>query len=281
MLKKSLLAIALSLGLSANLAITGLVAVAESTSNTVTTKQNTKQVRRNPVRRNTVRRGGLPFKTLGGRATGNREGGAQRGSCTQDQAITALLPPTPQGIEETKMPVEVTVSDHPTFFVNVPATNAKEALFVLRNDKDDVLLKEYIKLNNTKSGIIAYKLPKSFKGLEVGQKYIWRFSLLCNRDDNSGNPRTSAWVQRIEPTAAVAGQLQAAKDELDRFSVYASNGFWQDTLKTLTDLRAANPSDEIVQENWQSILDSVNLSSLVDQPVISLTGIPAEDYDFD
>lgn len=273
MLKKSLLAIALSLGISTNLVITSLVAVAESTSNTVTTKQNTKQLRR----RNPVRRGGLSFKVPKIRPSGNREGGAQRGSCAEED-ITAVLPPRPKNMDITKMPVESTISSHPTFFVNVPKTDTQEALFVLRNTNNDVLLKEYVKLN-AKGGIIAYALPKSFKGLEVGQKYIWRFSLVCNRDDNSGNPRTSAWVQRIEPTTAVAEKLKAAKDDRSRLEIYAENGFWQNTLKTLADLRATNPNDVNIESDWQSVLASVDLSSLAEQPVISVTGIPSDEID--
>jgi hypothetical protein len=265
MLKKPLLLIALALGLSTDLVLTSLVAVAKPASRPAVTRTTNNKP---------ARRGILRFKVPKVRASGNREGGAARGACSPDE-ISAVLPPRPKDLEVTKAPVESTVSDHPTFFVNVPQTSAKEAEFLLRDENDEELLREKINIESA-TGLIAYQLPKSFKGLEVGKKYIWRFSLVCNQDDYSANPRTSAWVQRIEPTTQVAEQLAAATDELDRLAVYAEYGFWQETLKTLVDLRAANPNDQDVATNWTSVLQSVGLESLTQKPVYQLTGVPSD-----
>lgn len=59
---------------------------------------------------------------------------------------------------------------------------------------------------------MSYTLPTDFPGLKVGQKYSWCFSLLCDPTvgDRSGDPVTSGWIQRMQPTAMVTQQLQTA-----------------------------------------------------------------------
>ncbi|HLO86354.1 MAG TPA: DUF928 domain-containing protein [Nostocaceae cyanobacterium] len=266
MLKKSLLLIALTLGFSTDVLLTNLVAVAKPASNvSVTRTRNNNK---------TGRRGILGFKVPKVRPSGNREGGAARGACSP-QDISAVLPPRPKNLEITKAPVDSTLSDHPTFFVNIPQSSAKQAEFLLKDENNEELLREDIDLGSS-NGLVSYTLPKSFKGLEVGKKYIWRFSLLCNQDDRSANPRTSAWIQRVEPSPQVAQQLQAAIDDLERSAIYAEFGFWQETLKSLVDLRVANPNDQTIAESWNNVLKSVELASLAQKPVFQVTGVPSD-----
>jgi hypothetical protein len=219
----------------------------------------------------------LRFRVPNIRASRNREAGAARGSCAApNEDITAVLPLQPKTVAKTKIPVELTVSSHPTFFINIPKNTATSAEFWLKNEDKTVLVKEEIDLTNKNTGIIAYTLPKSFKGLEAGKKYVWRFSLLCDPVDRSGNPGTSGWVERTEPSTTVARQLKTAKTLDERAAIYANNGYWQDTLKALTDLRTANPNDTDIVASWNNVLTSVGLKSLAEKPVYELTGTPVE-----
>ncbi|HLP88125.1 MAG TPA: DUF928 domain-containing protein [Nostocaceae cyanobacterium] len=266
MLKKSLLIIVLTLGLSTDVVLTNLVAIAKPGLNASIARTHNK----NRTNRSSI----LGFKIPRNRLSRNREGGVPAGApCVND--ISALLPPRPKNLEVSKAPVEPTLASHPTFFVDIPEKSPEQATFILRDENDEVLLKEDIALKSV-NGIVAYTLPKRFKGLEVGKKYIWRFSLLCNSDDLSGNPKISAWITRIVPSTSIFRKLGAAKDDFDRLVIYAENGFWHETLKTLVDLRAAKPNDQIIVESWNNVLKSVDLDYLAKKPVITVTGVPSE-----
>jgi hypothetical protein len=173
-------------------------------------------------------------------------------------------------MKKAEIPVELTVSDRPTFFVNVPATSAKQASFLLKDDKNQVLLEKTLSLTST-SGILAYTLPTDFQGLEADKKYRWRLSLLCDPTgvDRSGDANAGGWIELKKPVE-IAKQLEAATDPIDRATIYADNGYFQDTLKTLADLRAANPNDPDLANNWSTLFKSVYLPKLAQQPVIQL-----------
>jgi hypothetical protein len=268
MQKKLLLIILLALGLSTNVVLTNIVAVANPAANIRVRERNHKK----PVRRSI-----LEFKAPKERPTANREGGEPAGECLPSRKnLNALLSPRPKNLEINKTPVEITLNSHPTFFVHFEQSPIKQAEFLLRDENSEILLREDIDLYST-NGIISYSLPKSFKGLEVGKKYKWRFSLFCSRIDRSANPKIGAWIQRVEPSKLVAKQLAAAKDDFQRSVIYAENGFWHETIKSLTDLRAANPNDKIITESLRNVLKSAGLESLANKPVIQVTGVPSED----
>ncbi|YAF95403.1 MAG: DUF928 domain-containing protein [Nodularia sp. CChRGM 3473] len=259
MLKKSLLLLVLGLTLSSDLLLTTSAATA------VPVLRTAQQRRFTPRRRSLLR-----FKVPGIRGSRNLEAGAARGQCTP-QEISAVLPAEPKAMKTREIPIELTLSDRPTFFVNVPQTTAAQALFLLRNEAgDEILLEKTLNLTAS-NGILSYTLPADFSGLKVGQKYRWRLSLLCDPTggDRSGDPVASGWIERVEPSAIVAQQLQSATNK-QRVLIYADNGYWHDTLKTLADLRAANPSDMTLVRDWLDLFQSVGLSELANRPVIPL-----------
>lgn len=256
MLKKTLLLVTLSLTLSTDFWLTTVAA----------TPPNTIAQRFVPRRRSL-----LKFKVPNIRGSRNLEAGAARGECSP-QAISAVVPAKPATIASTELPVQLTLSDRPTFFVSVPQTSATQAAFLLRNETgDEILLDKTVALNASK-GIMSYTLPPDFPGLKVGQKYSWRFSLLCDPSggDRSGDPVTSGWIQRTQPTTTIAQQLQTATNR-QRVLIYADNGYWHDTLKTLADLRAANPSDFTLVRDWVDLFKSVGLDAIANQPIIQLS----------
>lgn len=272
MLKKPLLLITLSLTLSTDMLFTSLAVTAMPSGTTVA--QVNRQPGKTPFKPR--RRSLLRFKVPGIRGSRNLEAGAARGQCSP-QEISAVLSPKSLAMKKTEIPVELTVSDRPTFFVNVPETSAKQASFLLMNEaKDQVLLEKTLSLNST-NGIFAYTLPADFQGLEVQKKYSWRLSLLCDPtgSDRSGDVNASGWIERVTPTSEVAKELEQATDTIDLIAIYAKNGYWQDTLKALADLRAANPNDPDLASDWSNLFKSVYLPKLAQQPVIQLDTVSA------
>ncbi|WP_242072184.1 DUF928 domain-containing protein [Nostoc sp. FACHB-110] len=220
------------------------------------------------------RRSLLKFKIPGIRGSRNLEAGAARGKCSP-QIISAVLPPKPAAIAANQIPVELTISERPTFFVNVPQTSAKEAGFLLWNEDGEEILDKTLSVTATQ-GILSYTLPADFSGLEVGKKYRWRFSLLCDQTggDRSADPVASGWIERVEPSATITKQLQTATNK-QRVLIYAENGYWHDTLKALADLRAANPNDLTLLRDWDDLLLSVGLEEIANRPLIPLNAVTA------
>lgn len=267
MLKKTLLLITLGLTVSTEILLSTMPTIAAPIESIAQLNIQRPRPQLKPRRRSLLR-----FKVPGIRGSRNLEAGAARGKCSP-QNISAVLPPKPAAIAANKVPVELTVSERPTFFVNVPQTSAKEAGFLLWDETGEEILDKTLAIT-ANQGILSYTLPADFPGLEVGKKYKWRFSLFCDPTggDRSADPVTSGWIERVQPSATVAKQLQTTTNK-QRVLIYAENGYWHDTLKALADLRAANPSDLTLLRDWDDLLQSVGLGGIANRPLINLNAV--------
>ena len=263
MLNKTIFLLTLGLTLSTNFLQTALTATA------VTPQITAQQPQFAPRRRALLR-----FKVPDVRGSRNLEPGAARGQCSPE-GISAVVPPKPATMRAREIPVELTLSDRPKFFVHVSPTTAKTALFLLRNEAGDILLEKTLNLPPASNGIISYTLPTDFVGLQVDETYRWRFTLLCDPTggDRSGDPVASGVIKRVAPSPEVAQQLQSATDK-QRVIIYADNGYWHNTLQTLAELRAENPNDMTLRRDWEELFKSVGLNELTNKPLIPLAEIP-------
>jgi Domain of Unknown Function (DUF928) len=269
MIKQILLVMTLGLTLSTDILLTTVTATATPANSIAQLNTPRSKPRFAPRRRSLLR-----FKVPGIRGSRNLEAGAARGKCSP-QAISALLPEKPAKLGQKEIPVELTVSDRPTFFVNVPQTSAQQAFFLLRDEAGNEIHEKTLAITSG-NGIMSYSLPTDSPALELGKKYRWRFSLLCDlkTGDRSGDPVASGWIERVEPSATVAKKLETATVR-QRVSIYADNGYWHDTLKALADLRAANPSDLTLLRDWDDLLLSVGLKGIANRPLIQLSAATA------
>ena len=208
------------------------------------------------------RRARLRFKVPNIRPSGNLEGGIARGNCDLDGVkklqMKVLLPNTNIGL---------TTAERPTFFVQISQTSVKEAKFILLNDKGDTIIYDQNFPLTKTGGIISVTLPANGEALEVGKEYRWELAVLCDPDDQSGNPRIQGAIQRIQPSQQLANDL-AKVSVRDRVDLYANEGFWYDTLKTLADLRLANPNDPTLATDWKELLDYAGLSTIDREPLL-------------
>jgi hypothetical protein len=264
MIKTTLQLITLGLTLFPDLLLTTIPAIAAPTNSISQLTTPRPKPRLLPRRRSLLR-----FKVPGIRGSRNLEAGAARGKCSPEN-ISGVLPAKPATIAANQIPVELTVSDRPTFFVSIPRTSAMQAGFLLRDETGEEILDKTLTLPAS-TGIMSYTLPTDFPGLEVGKKYRWRFTLLCDSTggDRSGDPVASGWIERVEIPTQLAKKLQTASSK-QRVLIYAENGYWHDTLKTLADLRATNPNDLTLVRDWDDLLRSVGLEAISKQPLIPL-----------
>ena len=199
---------------------------------------------------------------------GSLRGGASRGdSPTVETQLTALVPATIDAAGN-GTPVEsvwgLTTVERPTFWFYVPyrLTDNRLGEFVLL-DADRNYVYQLSDIQSSEAGIIRIALPPSLPPLEVGKRYQWAFMIHCEVD----NPIfTQGSIERIA-AAPLANQLvQSTVSE--RAVFFANNGIWYDALTTLAELHLANPNDRSIGASWHSLMQSVGLAEMADQPLL-------------
>ncbi len=200
---------------------------------------------------------------------GRREGGGTRGDTRGDttagtrgcltQPMIALMPTNNKGS---------TLAAYPTFFWYLPENPATMAEFVLLDSANQEIYKTLLPVSQ-KSGVIRLSLPtdQSVPALEVGKTYQWYFSLICDPLDGSANPFTSGLIERIAPDAELTQALAAATPE-QQARIYAEAGLWYEAVATLAKLREQEPNNVALLNAWQTLLQSVGLEQVANQPLL-------------
>ena len=190
-----------------------------------------------------------------------------RGGCASRSqlSLTALVP---------KNKIGRTVSDYPTLFFYLPQTEAELAEFILEDESGNQIYQQDLTIKNL-SGVIGVSIPadKNVPPLEVGKKYTWKFTVVCDADDRSSDQMESGVVRRVELSAEILRQLENA-DPRQKTFIYAENGIWQDALSNLAAARRANPNDPVFTSDWESLLDSVTLGEIPKEPIVELEAQP-------
>ncbi|MCJ8282597.1 MAG: DUF928 domain-containing protein [Rivularia sp. ALOHA_DT_140] len=194
-----------------------------------------------------------------------RRGAGTRGSNGQEQCIDLIpLMPTKKEIcsdenqdqgNSAESSLFLTSAEHPTFFFYIPKiSQEKELLFELKDSSGNIL--HEVSFNPPeKPGIVSVSLPTNKPALEVNQEYSW--SILVDGDyADEDYPEGS--IQRELPNQDLSNQLKAASP-LDRVALYAENGYWEDSLRTVADLRQKSPQDQEIDIAWWNLLGTVNL----------------------
>ncbi|MBD2464805.1 DUF928 domain-containing protein [Oscillatoria sp. FACHB-1407] len=227
--------------------------------------------------------GRLGFRVRSVRPSRARTPGISRGSCSVDGrpvTMTALVPRVNPRVEEQGLiEVESTVSARPTFFVHIPQNRALGAEFTLTDGAESEADRQtlyYTQFSpSPQAGVIGITLPTEAPELEVGKTYHWSLRLQCDAVDRSGDVLVEGWVQRESLNAALSRQI-ALTSIRNRPLLYARSGIWQDTLATLAQLRLENQNDTTISADWVSLLDSVNLEAIAQDPILNITAYPAQ-----
>jgi hypothetical protein len=189
-----------------------------------------------------------------------REGGATRGCSTRSPHLL-LIP------ESNKV---LTASSNPTFYWYLPPNNAAAVEFSLRDAEDRELYNtRYLlgddSLTPKNSGrIMGLQLPisDSFKGLEIGQEYVWEVVVICELDSPSYQNGAMGVVERVAITNDLRNKLNDASSE-EQLSLYIDAKLWYETVNVMINLRRLKPNDPEVEAAWKKLMESVNLSEVV------------------
>ena len=192
-----------------------------------------------------------------------------RGNCRKSEPnpidLTALVPANK---------IARTVSEHPTFFFYLPPTKAESAEFVLIDPSGKQIYKQTLTVTNL-SGVIGVSIPanNNVPPLEVGKKYTWNFTVICEAEDRSADLLETGRLLRVELSADIRSELEKA-DPRRKTAIYAENGIWQDALSNLAAARRDRPSDTVLDADWESLLDAVKLTKIAKQPIVQVQTEP-------
>ncbi|MCT7985239.1 DUF928 domain-containing protein [Laspinema sp. A4] len=207
----------------------------------------------------------VPPKDLGTPPTVG--GGTRGGRCEADHDenrtdpfLMVLMP----NLKSEPQNFGTTVSETPEFMVYIPQTVARQAEFVLKDEEDNDIYRTTFAISGEEA-IARLTLPSDEIKLESGINYSWYFSLICNPQDFSKNTETHGWTQRVQLNPNLMTTLEAA-DPLTRSQLYAENGIWHEAIAILAQLRQEQPTDPILAQTWQNLLESANLLEIATLP---------------
>ena len=202
---------------------------------------------------------------------GNRTSAASRDNCpTVDRPLTALVP------EYRANPVDrvwgLTSMDRPTllFYVPYAKTAIVDLSFTLQdesNPADTKIVYQNLAIAPTQNpGVMKIVLPKSSEALAPNKVYHWflKLNMGCRRGQRP--MFVDGWIQRTPIDRALNTQLEQATPT-GKVSLYAENGLWYDAIASLANLRTAKPQDAAVTQDWQTLLDTIDLGQLATQPL--------------
>jgi hypothetical protein len=173
-------------------------------------------------------------------------------------AVMAMLPESYMGN---------TISERPTLMVYMPTSAARTASFSLKDAQGKTLYQRNLAVSG-KAEVMAIDLPADAPALQVGQLYQWYVGLEIDGDLSPSTPYVDGWIQRVEPSAAVAAALQQP-DQLKQAEVLGAEGVWYDCAAKLASLRASQPGNATLDQEWTDLLTNVGLQEVSAAPVVA------------
>lgn len=200
----------------------------------------------------------ISFRQSSNGAPGKREAGANRsGACVQDDnGLVALLP---------ENNLAVTTNAYPTIYAYFPNTSAQYAEFALYEEGTNNLIYGTLFQVTGRSGLVSVEVPNNatFTPLQVGQKYYWYLSLICNVSDRSNDITVQGNFSRVEVSDELIQKLSSTQPQNYPF-VYAEAGLWPETVASLLELNQDNRGNPKIQQDFSDLLRSVGLTSVAD-----------------
>ncbi|MEA5618380.1 DUF928 domain-containing protein [Cronbergia sp. UHCC 0137] len=160
-----------------------------------------------------------------------------------------------------------TVSERPTIMVYIPASNAEDVVFSIKDEAGNMHHQMTIPVAG-KSGVIAVKLPNDAPALAVGKNYQWFLALKLDGQLSPSTPYVDGWIERIQPNAELVTAMQQ-KDILKQAEAFGKNGVWYDCVATLAALNVSQPSNPTILKQWEELLASVSLKEIAAAPIVA------------
>jgi hypothetical protein len=193
--------------------------------------------------------------------------------------VTAFVPPAQAAERDDKNngTVDHTLSSYPTFWVYLANLPPKaQVQFTIQNAGASEELHNTRFLLSGQTGILGIRLPKTTRGLKVGESYLWQVTVQCESNETL---YIGSWVQRITPEQIKPTptfdpkplvHALAGASEIEKPALYAALGIWQDAVTTLIDLQKKQPDNRELKEDWQSLLTEAQMSDMLNAPLLGV-----------
>jgi hypothetical protein len=186
-------------------------------------------------------------------APGGRIGGGSRGS--QDEIPTLLtLAPDHRGLATTDAPTLY-------WFISQPAHGADIKITLADTQGGEPLLSHALS-GEIPRGIHPLALSAENVHLKPEAEYEWKISFVSSAD-NTKTMITRGLVSYVEPKASLQHDVAKTKRE-DLSFLYASQGYWYDSIQAISALIAEHPEDMNFRLMRAALLDQVRLHDAAD-----------------
>jgi Domain of Unknown Function (DUF928) len=197
-------------------------------------------------------------------------GGASRNAtaCRNDRIseipLTALIPGNNRGL---------TVASHPSFFVYVPQTSARQIYFSLKDENNVGIYQATLPISGN-AGVVKIPMNPDQMPLETGKNYQWSVALMC-QPAQPDMPWVTGQVERVQLEENIAPDL-SSNPSIPQAVFYGQAGIWYDTLNILFQLNqsaglgnASAIDASFLNQNWVNLLNSVGLNAIADQSLLA------------
>jgi hypothetical protein len=193
---------------------------------------------------------------------GNRTASISRSCGTSSEANRKLIAFAPHFTQKgtNQIPEEsvwgTTTLEHPSFWFFIPYTDSTTKLeFSLQNQQEEDIYRTAISVPQ-KSGVIAVRIPTSQAALQVNQSYRWTLKarVFCG-SSTPDRLYVDGWVTRVK----LPGGTQTNNGDIDA---------WYDAVTNLAEQRLQKPNDAQLKQAWVELLQSADLGSLAEQPLL-------------
>jgi Domain of Unknown Function (DUF928) len=206
-----------------------------------------------------------------GAPKGRTGGGASRGTCTESQAMRAVLP------RNSNRAYDLTVSARPTLWFYLPDRPHPNTQleFVLQDAADRYVYKTTFVQPNPHAGLLSLTVPEESSPLKAGAIYSWTLSIQCNPSHPSQISFVRGAIQRVavEPFQAIAPNLSTTLVLPDRAVVaklYAQQGYWSDAITILAEALQSQPRNQPATQLWKDLLTRSGITDLLPPPSIAI-----------
>ncbi|MEM8614929.1 MAG: DUF928 domain-containing protein [Cyanobacteria bacterium P01_H01_bin.105] len=209
------------------------------------------------------------------RPEGRRRGGSSRGNCESSIPLIALSPEIQIPLSEDSQSfrssynsvLSQTTEARPSFWFYVPyKLNSVSLQFDLQAEDNTVLYEVNLPNNRDDVGVVQIPLPENIPALQFDTRYRWFLSAECSPGERFV-VYVEGWLDRV-PLADDIGLQLAQTSPHDQAAIYASHGMWQDAITLLGEQYRTNPTNTDLASDWHSLLESVELEALAEQPLI-------------
>ncbi|MDJ0689446.1 MAG: DUF928 domain-containing protein [Xenococcaceae cyanobacterium MO_188.B32] len=210
----------------------------------------------------TLAQSSINFRSTSSYAPGKREAGANRsGACVQDDnGLVALLP---------ENNLAATTEAYPSIYAYFPSTSAQYAEFALYEEGSNDLVYGILFKVTGRSSLVRVEMPNTatFTPLQIGHKYYWYLSLICNVSDRSNDITVQGNFSRVDVSEELIQKLSSTPPQ-NYPSVYAEAGLWPETVASLLELNQDNRGNPKIQQDFSDLLRSVGLTSVADRVLL-------------